>query len=67
MPPVGQLSLPQRGPLFEPQVLKQYMSAPEKAVVPEKQKRAHALKAWVGSIPKQQADLEETALEQGFN
>jgi hypothetical protein len=67
VPPIGQLSLLQRGPLFEPQVLRQYLSAPEKAVLPEEAKRLEMLTGWLRSIADAQVSHKETALEQGFN
>lgn len=66
MPHVGQLSLLQRGPLFERQVLAQFLSGPDRTTVPDEKARQAALAGWLASVSAQ-ADLKETALEQGFN
>jgi hypothetical protein len=67
VPPVGQLSLLHRGPLFEPQVLSQYFSAPGKTAAPDETSRIAALGDWLTSLSSPQAGAKETALEQGFN
>lgn len=61
-----QVSLLSRGPLFERQVLAQYLTDLRSRGIPQEAQRAHALREWLTSL-KQSRGTKETALEQAFN
>jgi hypothetical protein len=61
-----QLSLVSRGPLFEPQVYRQYLAAKRLEGVPQEASRAKALGEWVGALAVG-ARAKETSFEQLFN
>jgi hypothetical protein len=61
----GQLSFLSRGPLFESQVLQQYLADHRTTRIPEEESRVQALSGWILSL--RGAARKETALEQSFN
>ncbi|MGO9955577.1 MAG: Eco57I restriction-modification methylase domain-containing protein [Solirubrobacteraceae bacterium] len=61
-----QLSLLSRGPLFERQVLEQYLRDLRSRGIPQEAQRAQALQEWLTSLETSKG-TKETALEQAFN
>ena len=62
----SQLSLLSRGPLFERQVLDQYLLDLRSRGIPREAERAQALREWLTSLTASRG-TKETALEQAFN
>jgi hypothetical protein len=61
-----QSSLLSRGPLFEQQVLQQYLTELRSRGIPGETQRAKILRGWLDDL-NSSAGTKETALEQGFN
>jgi hypothetical protein len=59
------MSFLSRGPLFDPQVLRQYLQDHAKDPVPGEEQRVAALRGWLRALPS--AAAKETSLEQEFN
>jgi tRNA1(Val) A37 N6-methylase TrmN6 len=63
---LNQLSLLSRGPLFDPQVKRQYLDDMRAAMLPGEASRAAALQEWVSALATAERG-KETSLEQHFN
>lgn len=66
----SQLSLLSRGPLFEPQIHRQYVTEMRSRGIPQEAARAQALRDWVDALAaagKVNTKAKETSLEQLFN